>query len=76
MDFGAGEVVPTTSVLEGLLEWTAPARAALGLEVEVPPEDGATRARRALAVGATIADVYRDVVAETARSYAPELARS
>jgi glutamate---cysteine ligase / carboxylate-amine ligase len=74
IDFAAGEVVPTRSVLERLCEWTAPAREELRLEVELPPDDGASRARRALADGATIADVYREAVAETAGSYAPERA--
>ncbi|MFL5869512.1 MAG: YbdK family carboxylate-amine ligase [Solirubrobacterales bacterium] len=69
--FPSGEVVPTRAVLEGLLAWTTPARDALGLEVEVPAEDGAGRARRALEASETIADVYRDAVAETARTYAP-----
>jgi glutamate---cysteine ligase / carboxylate-amine ligase len=76
IDFHAGEVVPTRSVLEGLLEWTAPARDELRLEVSLPADDGATRARRALAEGTTIADVYRQSVAETADSYAPARARS
>jgi carboxylate-amine ligase len=76
IDFERGETIPTRAALERLLEWTAPAREALGLEVELPVEDGATRARRALAGGATIAEVYRDAVADTAKSYAPERARS
>jgi glutamate---cysteine ligase / carboxylate-amine ligase len=76
IDFDTGDVVPTRFVLERLFEWTAPAREELRLEFEVPPDDGATRARRALAEGATIADVYREAVDETAGSYAPERARS
>jgi glutamate---cysteine ligase / carboxylate-amine ligase len=75
IDFALGEVVATRTVLERLLEWTAPAREELRLDVDVPSADGATRARRALANGATIADVYREAVAETADSYAPERAR-
>jgi carboxylate-amine ligase len=76
IDFAAGETVPTRTVLERLIDWSATARDALGLEVELPQEDGAARARRALAEGATIADVYRDAVVETAESYAPQRTRS
>jgi carboxylate-amine ligase len=75
IDFERGEVIPTRAALERLLEWSAPARGLLGLEVELPGEDGATRARRALAAGATLADVYADSIADTAKSYAPERAR-
>ena len=74
IDFGARKVVETRAVLEDLLEWTAPAREALGLDVSLPAENGALRARRALEEGASIADVYREAVAETRRTYVPELA--
>jgi carboxylate-amine ligase len=76
IDFAAGETVPTRTALERLIDWSVTARDGLGLEVELPQEDGAARARRALAEGATIADVYRDAVVETAESYAPERTRS
>jgi carboxylate-amine ligase len=74
IDFGAREVVETRAALEGLLEWTAPVRESLGLDVSLPAENGAQRARRALAEGASIADVYRQAVTETRRTYVPELA--
>lgn len=75
IDFAAGEVISTRAALERLVEWTAPARDALDLEVEVPDENGAQRARRALEDGAPLADAYREMVAETRRTYAPDLAR-
>jgi glutamate---cysteine ligase / carboxylate-amine ligase len=71
IDFVRGEVVSTRDALLRVLDWTAPAREALGLEVEVPAENGAQRARRALEGGAAITDIYREAVAETARTYAP-----
>ena len=71
IDFSRGEVVATRDALSRLLEWTAPARDALGLEVEVPTDNGTQRARRALEAGSTIPDVYREAVAEAARTYAP-----
>jgi carboxylate-amine ligase len=72
IDFARRELVPTRSVIERLVDWAAPARDALGLDVEVPDENGAQRARRAIAEGASIADVYRDAVGETRRTYVPE----
>jgi glutamate---cysteine ligase / carboxylate-amine ligase len=71
IDFPRGEVVATRDALSRLVEWTAPARDALGLEVEVPTDNDTQRARRALEAGSTIPDVYREAVAETARTYAP-----
>ena len=70
IDFRAGEAVAARAVLERLLEWTVPARAQLGIEVELPAGNGAERAREALDAGISIEDIYRDAVAETRRTYA------
>ncbi|MGH2954488.1 MAG: carboxylate-amine ligase [Solirubrobacterales bacterium] len=72
IDFSRGEVVPTRAVIEDLVEWTEPARTALGIGVDVPEQNGAQRARRALAEGAGIEAIHRDAVAETRRTYVPE----
>jgi carboxylate-amine ligase len=72
IDFATGEVIPTREALERLLEWTSPAREALGLELELPDRNGAERMRRALEDGAPLVDVYREAVAETRRTYVPE----
>jgi carboxylate-amine ligase len=72
IDFAAGEVIPTRRALERLIEWTAPAASVLGVELELPEANGAQRARAAVEAGATIADVYREAVEETRRTYAPE----
>jgi carboxylate-amine ligase len=69
IDFRRGEEVEARAVLEGLLEWTAPARAALGIEPRLPERNGAQRAREALDGGLSIEDVYRDAVRETQRTY-------
>jgi carboxylate-amine ligase len=71
IDFAAGEVIETRAALERLVEWTAPARDAIGAAVELPELNGADRARRALEDGAPLADVYRGQVAETAATYPP-----
>jgi hypothetical protein len=55
-----------------LLAWTAPARAALGIDVTLPGQNGAQRQREALERGASIRDVYAGEVAATQATYAPE----
>jgi carboxylate-amine ligase len=69
IDFCRGEEVPTRSLLEQVLVWTEPARAQLGLDLSLPEQNGAQRAREALDAGVSIEDVYRDAVAETRRTY-------
>jgi glutamate---cysteine ligase / carboxylate-amine ligase len=72
LDFRERSLRPTREVVEGLLEWTEPARDSLGLDVELPERNGAQRSRAALAEGASIEQIYREAIAETARTYAPE----
>ena len=69
IDFSRGEVVSTRLALDRLVEWTAPVRDALGLDVELPQRNGTQRARQLLEQGAGIVDIYREQVAETARTY-------
>ena len=76
IDFDAREVIPTRVALERLVEWTGPAREMLGLDVELPDENGAQRMRRALADGMPLADVYREAVDETRGTYVPAGVRS
>jgi glutamate---cysteine ligase / carboxylate-amine ligase len=71
IDFRAGEEVETRAVFERLLSWTEPARSSLGIDVPLPDANGAQRARAELEAGASLEDVYRAAVAETARTYAP-----
>jgi glutamate---cysteine ligase / carboxylate-amine ligase len=71
IDIDRREAIETTEALERMLEWTAPARDALGLDVEVPKDNGAQRARAALEGGEPLAEVYRAIAAETAATYAP-----
>lgn len=69
IDFRRGVEVEARAVIEGLLEWTEPARTQLGIEVPLPERNGAQRSREAFAAGATIEDVYRNSLAETRRTY-------
>jgi carboxylate-amine ligase len=72
IDFRRGAEVEARQALEGLIAWTAPARERLGLEVALPEENGAQRARRALSDGRSVEEVYREAVAETQRTYVAE----
>jgi glutamate---cysteine ligase / carboxylate-amine ligase len=72
IDFRKRRVVPTRAVLEELVEWTEPARGSLGLEVEIPEQNGAQRDYARFAEGAPIEEIYRRSVEETRKTYAPE----
>jgi carboxylate-amine ligase len=72
IDFRDRRIIPTRQVLEGIVEWTAPARETLGVEIELPDQNGAQRAYARLAEGAPIEEIYRRSVEETRRTYAPE----
>jgi carboxylate-amine ligase len=73
IDLDTAEEFPAAAVVERLLAWTAPARAALGgIEPLIPEENGAQRQRRALEAGASIEEVFAAEVAETQRTYAAQ----
>jgi carboxylate-amine ligase len=69
IDFRTGEEVETRAYLEGLLGWIAPARAALGIDVDLPAEGGSERFRAAVESTGSLEGAYRQAVAETARTY-------
>src|SRR5215216_2970360 len=69
IDFARRDEVPTRAAVERVLEWTAPARKSLGIDVAIPEANGAQRAYRALTGGASIEETYRESVAETQRTY-------
>jgi carboxylate-amine ligase len=69
IDFDAGVEIEARATLDALLARTEPARAQLGLEIDLPERNGAERAREALDAGASIEDIYRDALAETRRTY-------
>jgi carboxylate-amine ligase len=74
IDFRAGaELLDARAALERLLAWTEPARSRLGIQVDLPPRNGAQRARDSLAAGASIEDVYREAVGETKRTYTADV---
>ena len=72
IDFARRAEIPTRAAVERLVDWTAPARGVLEIEVALPEANGAQRAYAALAGGAHVEAVYREAVAETQRTYLPE----
>ena len=76
IDFARGEEVTTRAAIEELMEWAAPAAAEIGVELELPADNGTQRARAAFEGGGSLADIYRDAIAETARTYVPGKAPS
>jgi carboxylate-amine ligase len=70
IDLATGEQYPAASLPDRFMEWTAPARSALGIDVALPGENGAQRQRAGLAAGAGIEEVFRSEVALTQSTYA------
>jgi carboxylate-amine ligase len=70
IDLEREQTYPASEALSRLLSWTAPMRAELGIEVTLPPRNGAQRQRRMLESGMSLAEVYAATVAETRATYA------
>ncbi len=66
LDLERGEPYPASAAGERLLDWTAPARAELGIEVNFPALNGAQRQRRLLEAGMSMTEVYGAMVARDA----------
>jgi glutamate---cysteine ligase / carboxylate-amine ligase len=64
---------PAAAALERLMEWTAPMRAELALDPQLPALNGAQRQRRAIEAGAPMEEVYASAVKETRQTYAQEV---
>lgn len=73
IDIERHETYPASEAADRLLQWTAPARAELGIEVALPALNGAQRQRRMCEAGMNLADVYAATVAETRETYAGTL---
>jgi glutamate---cysteine ligase / carboxylate-amine ligase len=74
LDLATVEEYPSAAIGERLFAWTAPARAALGIEPALDAENGSQRQRRLLAGGATMQEVFAAEVETAARTYAnPEV---
>ncbi len=74
LDLERIEEYPSAAIGERLLAWTAPARAALGIEPRLDAENGTQRQRRLLAGGATMQEVFAAEVETAGSTYAnPEV---
>jgi carboxylate-amine ligase len=69
IDLARAEEFPAAAVGERLLGWTAPARAALGIEVALPERTGAQRQRAAIEAGASLEEIYAAEVELSRRTY-------
>jgi carboxylate-amine ligase len=69
LDLQRAEPYPATEAVGRLLQWTAPARAQLGIEVAFPARNGTQRQRDRLNAGATLEEAYAATVAETRDTY-------
>jgi glutamate---cysteine ligase / carboxylate-amine ligase len=69
IDLERGETYPASEALARLLEWTAAARAELGIEIVFPPLNGAQRQRRMIDAGVGPEEAYRAMVAEARETY-------
>jgi glutamate---cysteine ligase / carboxylate-amine ligase len=69
LDLERREPYPAAGAVDRLLDWTAPVRAELGLEVSLPAVNGAQRQRKMLESGMSLREVYAAVQAETRETY-------
>ena len=70
LDLDRAEAYPAPEALERLLNWSAPVRGELGIEVALPVLNGAQRQRRITDAGIGLPEAYGAVVAETRDTYA------
>jgi carboxylate-amine ligase len=70
LDLESLEPYPARGVVDRLLAWTEPVRSELGLDVDLPAQNGAQRQRAQLQAGASLAEVYAVSVEETRATYA------
>jgi carboxylate-amine ligase len=69
LDLERREAYPAAAAIDRLLEWTAPVRSELGVDVVLPVANGAQRQRRMLDSGMSLTDVYAAVQADTRETY-------
>jgi carboxylate-amine ligase len=70
LDLHRGEPYPAREALGRLLEWTAPMRDELGIDVTLPARNAAQRQREILEASGSLREAYAAIVAETRDTYA------
>ncbi len=73
LDLDRRRLYPAHTTAHRLLEWTAPAREELDIEIGFPELNGAQRQRRMLASGMSLPDTFAASVAATRETYAEYL---
>jgi carboxylate-amine ligase len=73
IDLHEAEEYPARDAIERLLEWTAPVRGELGIDLSFPERNGAQRQRQLIESGATREEVFAASVAETLQTYSQEV---
>jgi carboxylate-amine ligase len=73
IDFEREQTYPAAAALDRLLAWTGPMRSEMGIEVNLPARNGAQRQRQLLESGASLGEVYAEMVTETRETYAGAL---
>ena len=75
IDFARGEEYPSAEIVERLSAWSAPARAAFGLEVEpaLGEPNGAQRQRAMIEGGASMREAFQSCVRDTRATYSEEV---
>jgi glutamate---cysteine ligase / carboxylate-amine ligase len=69
LDLERLEPYPGAAAAERLLDWTAPMRGELGIEIALPSLNGAQRQRRMLESGMSLEEIYASVQTETRDTY-------
>jgi carboxylate-amine ligase len=69
IDLERRETYSAAAALDRLLDWTAPMRAEMGIDVSLPVLNGTQRQRRMLESGMSLTEVYAAVQAETRETY-------
>ncbi|MBV9817654.1 MAG: YbdK family carboxylate-amine ligase [Solirubrobacterales bacterium] len=73
LDLEHGRTYPATEALPRLLQWTAPMRAELGIDVALPIRNGAQRQRALLEADMSLAEAFATVQAQTSETYSGAL---
>jgi carboxylate-amine ligase len=73
VDLDRGVEYPSMEIAERLLTWTAPVRAELEIDPQLPERNASQRQRAMIESGASIHEVYDMMVRETRATYAEEV---
>ena len=73
IDLASGDTYPAAEAADRLLAWSAPVRGELGIDVALPPRNGAQRMRAMVQSGISLEEAYAATLTETRDTYAPAL---